>query len=376
MSNNEQDDKIVNNRKEKQKDSHDLQVLNTIGSIIAQITTNNPNELRRLVSQAQGLKSDNPRIQDIIEKVQSIITKKQEAAEERINSEISQEESKKLEELEKQRQQALQLQIHEEALERKKQNFKDLSYSLHASLDESIQNTTERHALTQNIHNDFKEGKLIDEEKLKITEISSKEEIEELKQIYEERKKLEAEYAAIKKEQISLKQAIEEKAKKINSSLTQEENTKLHEELNLDKEKLRSYVPVLKEFKNIIQSVDQKIEVRKQLLNKEEAINIAIAKTLSENKNINPEKYKKYEQHYKVLQEQHTTKKEIIEKYEESLQLEQKSLSKKEEKEEKQKNSQLPIHLVNFIQKCSISENKNNNFLPNQKANKDKGIKR
>lgn len=104
MSKDGQDDKNVNNEKVQQKDTHDLQVLNDIGSIIAQMTTNDPDELRRLVNQAQGLKSDNPRIQDIIERVQSIGTEKQKAAEERVNSAILQEEAKKSEELEKQRQ--------------------------------------------------------------------------------------------------------------------------------------------------------------------------------------------------------------------------------------------------------------------------------
>lgn len=104
--NNRQDDQNVNNGKEKQKDSHDLQVLNTLESILAQMITNDPNELRRLVSQAQGLKSDNPRIQDIIKRVQSIGTEKQKAAEEYINSEISQQNLQKLEEIEKQRQRA------------------------------------------------------------------------------------------------------------------------------------------------------------------------------------------------------------------------------------------------------------------------------
>lgn len=104
MSNDGQDDKNVNNDKENQKDTHDLQVLNDIGSIITQMTTNDPDELRRLVNQAQGLKSDNPRIQDIIESIQSIGKEKQKAAEERSNSAILQEYEKKLEEVEKQRQ--------------------------------------------------------------------------------------------------------------------------------------------------------------------------------------------------------------------------------------------------------------------------------
>lgn len=376
MSKDGQDDKNVNNDKEKQKDTHDLQALNAIGSIISRMySASNPTDLRNIVNDAKNIRSDDPRIQDIIEKVQEVVSRKELVAGNQLNSEQMQKALEELAELEKQRQ-VLQLQIHKAELERKEQNFRDLSGSLHTLIDNSIKDTTAKHEVIKNIHNDFKEGKPIDEEKLKQTEISSKEEIEELKQIYEERNNLEEEYITIKKEQISLKKEIEAKTKKLNSALTQEEKTKLQEELNLDNKKLQSYVPVLKDFQDILQSVDQKIEVRTQLLDKEEVIHKEIAKTLTEKKNINAQKHQKYEQHHKLLQEQHAAKKEIIGNYKELLQLKQQALSNEGGKEEKQQNFKLPPQLVSFIQKNNKHQNTTFYNVPKKKENKDKGPKR
>lgn len=102
MSNDGQDDKNVNNDKEKQKDTHDLQALNDIGSIIARMySASNPADLRNIASAAKNIKSDDPRIQYIIEKVQEVVFRKELVAENQLNSEQMQ---KALEELEKQRQ--------------------------------------------------------------------------------------------------------------------------------------------------------------------------------------------------------------------------------------------------------------------------------
>ncbi|WP_218461047.1 hypothetical protein [Rickettsia sp. TH2014] len=105
MSKDGQDDKNVNNDKEKQKDTHDLQALNDIGSIIARMhSASSVATLQDIRNSARNIQSDDPRIQAIIKKVQEVVLRKELIAENQLNSEQMQKALEELAELEKQRQ--------------------------------------------------------------------------------------------------------------------------------------------------------------------------------------------------------------------------------------------------------------------------------
>lgn len=192
MSNDGQDDKNVNNYKEKQKDTHDLQVLNAIGYIIARMhAASSVATLQEIRNSAQNIKSDDPRIHDIIKKVQEVVLRKELIEENKLNSEQMQKALEELAELEKQRQWeeneirksrlAINLKAYDELIENGfheelKQDTKLLEKASQDwdSLSEEEQKKISRHGLSKD-----EKAKLEEEDRQKSAKINLAHQLEE-----------------------------------------------------------------------------------------------------------------------------------------------------------------------------------------------------
>ncbi|MFV9852089.1 MAG: hypothetical protein AB8U43_07615 [Rickettsia aeschlimannii] len=282
MDNNGQEDKNINKDKEKQKDSQDLQVLNTIGSIIAQININNPNDLRRLVVQVQSLKSDNPRIQDIIERVQSTVIKLQEAAENKLNSEQVQEELKKLEELEKQRQREEEVIKYKIAVTQQIQEVQ----TLHSEFKENVQEYKTKYLPLKEMVKVNEKGEEYYHEEGINENILTHEEIVERRQ----------KFAALKEKEIKIAEvatrALEEKAK-LNKEVKDLEQQLKEENLSLDK---------IKELKDKLTVSNEKLASHNTLVDTILAKQNEIKKDMEEIASIHKEDRAKIDRLGKIIE--------------------------------------------------------------------------
>lgn len=203
----------------------DLQVLNDVKSILAQVTaTNNPAELSRLVSQAQSLKSDNPAISEIIEKVQSAVTKKQENAETQLNSNINSDNSELQKQLDREIE-AQKLLQDQEAIHQEHERLKIQHQQFLKDTDELIEKKQKEIEGLRAINAKFAAGEEVTEADLDKF-IKTPKEVEEEKQKWEAAQKHSIEATKnheaalahqekLQQEKIKLEKELEEKLKAV-----------------------------------------------------------------------------------------------------------------------------------------------------------------
>ena len=301
MDNNEQDAKNENNNikiKGSREKMSDPQAMNDIKAIIAQITaTNNPAELNRLVSAARNVKSNNPLINDIAEKVETIALKKQEAAENQLNSEIIQ---KELIELAQQVRDA-ELQMHKDIIEQKKKALISTNNQFSQTISQSTENYKMRTNSLKDINSQLNQGTPIDESKLDSL-VLSKEEMDEIKKMYEQSKEIHNHYKEIHEEDKLLQANLESLNKKLKGeNLAHLEKQELMKDINLIQEKIIEHKP-------LVSLVDKMYKENKELMALRQSELKKYGQAIDEFGQIVKEQYpdnKGLKNHYTVLKEQH-----------------------------------------------------------------------
>lgn len=265
------------NKVSKKKDEHgkeeklaNLQAFNDIKSILSQITaTNNPAELSRLANQASSLKSDNQLINDIIEKVQNTIIKKQEAIEKQLNSEHY---IKDLEELQKQ--------IQEKEIKEYKLKVTEKIKELNTKHSNFKKNIEEYKRLSPPIEEMVKKdsnGEIIIDEKAIDKNILTCEEVEEHRQKLAELKEYEKEVNEVFEKANNEKEQLEKEIKSLEKTkgqnLTIEQIKEVESKLKLNHAKLAENKVLMEEAQSIRQHV--KINLDKiKLANEKDRVKI------------------------------------------------------------------------------------------------------
>lgn len=298
MSKDGQDDKKINNDKEKQKDTPDLQALNALRSIISRMySASNPADLRNIANDAKNIRSDDPRIQDIIEKVQEVVSRKELVAENQLNSEIIQRE---LIELAQQVRDA-DLQMHKDIIEQKKNALISLNSQFTQTISQSTENYKMRTNSLKDINLQLNQGTPIDESKLDNL-VLSKEEMDEIKKMYEQSKEIHNHYKEIHEEDKLLQANLESLNEKLKGeNLSHFEKQELMKDLNLIKEKIIEHKP-------LVSLVDKMYKENKELMELRQSELKKYGQAIDEFGQIAKERYpnnKGLKNHHTVLKEQH-----------------------------------------------------------------------